>query len=210
VAIGSDCINSRITAAELFFDSRARKRHHRLHQALLERGHLIVLVQGGLHVLAELEPRELPLDLVDWVFQIPALLNVLKERSSQPLPGVEDRAADDPVPGLLCRYALEAALPLLPLRNEAADDGILIDGQGFLGREFLRPVRIDPASHPTGRPHQVALRFVAGDDSSRVSGDRPPEVVLDKGVNLGVLHHHVLERVAHVTCQSTVSISHCG
>jgi hypothetical protein len=34
--------------------------------------------------------------------------------------------------------------------------------------------------------------------------------VLDEGVNLRVLHHHVLERVAHVTCQSTVSISHCG
>jgi hypothetical protein len=72
----------------------------------------------------------------------------------------------------------------------------------------LRPVRIDPASYPTGRPHQIALRFVAGDDSSRVSGNRPPEVVLNKGVNLGVLHHHVLERVAHVTCQSTVSISY--
>jgi len=122
VAVGSDCIDSRIAAAELFFDSRAR-----------ERGHLIVLVQGGLHVLAELEPRELPLDLLDRVFQIPALLNVLEERSSQPLPGVEDRAADDPAPGLLCRRALEAALPLLPLRNEAADDGILIDGQGFFG-----------------------------------------------------------------------------
>jgi hypothetical protein len=34
--------------------------------------------------------------------------------------------------------------------------------------------------------------------------------VLDKGVNLGVLHYHVLECVAHITCQSTVSISHCG
>ena len=77
------------------------------------------------------------------------------------------------------------------------------------GCEFLRPVRIDPASHPTGRPHQVALSFVAGDDSSRVSGDRLPEVVLDKGVNLSVLHHDVLERVAHVIYQSTVSISHC-
>jgi hypothetical protein len=153
LAVSSDCIDSRIAAAELFFDSRARERHHRLRQALLERGHLIVLVQGGLHVLAKLEPRELPLDLIDRVFQILAVLNVLEERSSQPLPGVEDRAADDPVPGLLCRRALEAALPLLPLRNEAADDGILIDGQGFLGREFLWPVRIDLASHLTGRPH---------------------------------------------------------
>jgi hypothetical protein len=56
------------------------------------------------------------------------LLNVLEERSSQPLPSVEDRAADDPVPGLLCRRALEAALPLLLLCNKAVDDGILIDG----------------------------------------------------------------------------------
>jgi hypothetical protein len=127
-------------------------------------------------------------------------MKVLQQRSSQPLPGVEDCLADDPVPWLLCRRALEAALPLLPLRNKVADDGILIDGQGFLGREFLRSVRINLASHPTGRPHQVALRFVAGDDSSRVSGDCPPEVVLDKGVNLSVLHHHILERIAHVTC----------
>jgi hypothetical protein len=53
---------------ELFFDSRARERHYRLRQALLKRGHLIVLVQGGLHVLVKLEPRELPLDLIDRVF----------------------------------------------------------------------------------------------------------------------------------------------
>jgi hypothetical protein len=102
------------------------------------------------------------------------------------------------------------ALPLLLLCNKAADDGILIDGQGFLGREFLRPVRIDLASYLTGRLYQVVLRFVAGDDSSRVSGDRPPEVVLNKGVNLSVLYYHVLERVAHVTCQSTVSILYYG
>ena len=82
MAVSSDCIDSRIAAAELFFDSRARERHHRLGQALLERGHLIVLVQGSLHVLAELEPRELPLNLVDRVFQIPVLLNVLEECSS--------------------------------------------------------------------------------------------------------------------------------
>jgi hypothetical protein len=65
VAVGSDCIDSSVAAAEPFFDGGARQRHHCLRQALLERGHLIVLVQGGLHVLAELEPRELPLDLVD-------------------------------------------------------------------------------------------------------------------------------------------------
>ncbi len=108
--------------------------------------------------------------------------------------------ADDPVSGLLCRHALEAALPLLPLCNEAADDGILINGQGFFGHEFLRPVRINLASHPIGRPYQVMLRFVAGDDSSRVSGDCPLEVMLDKGVNLGVLYYYILERIAHITC----------
>jgi hypothetical protein len=68
VAVGGDCIDSRIAAAELFFDGRSRERHYRLSQALLERGHLIDLGQGGLRVLAELEPRELPLDLVDRVF----------------------------------------------------------------------------------------------------------------------------------------------
>jgi len=87
------------------------------------------------------------------VFQILAVLKVLEKRSSQPLPGIKDRAANDPVCGLLCRRALEAALPLPPLRNEAADGGILINGQGFLGCEFLRLVRIDPASYPIGRPY---------------------------------------------------------
>ncbi len=82
VAVGSDCIDSRIAAAELFFDSRSRERHQRLGQALLDQGHLIVLVQVSLHVLAELEPRELLLDLVDRVFQILAILKVLEERSS--------------------------------------------------------------------------------------------------------------------------------
>ena len=82
LAVGSDYIDSRIAVAELFFDNRARECYYRLRQALLERGHLIILVQGGLHILAELEPRELPLNLVDRVFQIPVLLNVLKECSS--------------------------------------------------------------------------------------------------------------------------------
>jgi deoxyinosine 3'endonuclease (endonuclease V) len=76
---------------------------------------------------------------------------VLKERYSQPLPGVKDSLANDPVPGLLCRRALEAALLLLSLYNKAADDRILIDGQGLLERKFLRPVRIDLASYLTGR-----------------------------------------------------------
>jgi hypothetical protein len=84
-------------------------------------GHLIVLVQGGLHVLAELEPRELLLGLVDRVFQIPPVLKVFEKCSSQPLPSVKDRAAKDPVPRLLCRYALEAALPLPLLYNKAAN-----------------------------------------------------------------------------------------
>ena len=74
----------------------------------------------------------------------------------------------------------------------------------------MRPVRIDPSSYVTGRPHQVALGFIAGDNSSSISGDLPPEVMLDKGVNLGVLHNHVLERVGHLTCPSTVSMSSCG
>jgi hypothetical protein len=32
--------------------------------------------------------------------------------------------------------------------------------------------------------------------------------VLNKGVNLSVLYNHVLERVAHITCPSTVSTSY--
>lgn len=63
----------------------------------------------------------------------------------------------------------------------------------------MRSVRINLASHPISRSHQVALRFVAGDDSSRVSGNYPPEVVLDKSVNLSVLYYYILERIAYVT-----------
>ncbi|KAH9213523.1 hypothetical protein DL95DRAFT_410269 [Leptodontidium sp. 2 PMI_412] len=95
LATVSDYINTPIAAAELFFDSRAWERHQRLGQALLERRHLMVLVQGGLHVLAKLEPKELPLDLVDGVFQIPTFSNTLEEGSSQPLPSVEDLASLD-------------------------------------------------------------------------------------------------------------------
>jgi hypothetical protein len=151
VAVGSDCIDSRIAAADLLFYGRSRERYYCLGQALLDWGHLIVLVQGGLHVLAELEPRELLLDLVDRVFQIPAVLNMLEKCSSQPLPGVKDRTANDLVPWLLCRYTLVAALPLFPLLNKAMDIGILIYGYGFLDCEFLRPVRIDPVIRQAAR-----------------------------------------------------------
>lgn len=68
MVVGGDFIDSRIVVAELFFDSRSRERYYRLGQALLERGHLIDLGQGSLYVLAELESRELPLDLVNRVF----------------------------------------------------------------------------------------------------------------------------------------------
>jgi hypothetical protein len=137
------------------------------------------------------------------VFLILAVLDVLKERCSQPLPGVEDRVANNLVLGLLCRRALEAALPLLLLCNKAADDGILINRQGFLRREFLQLVRIDLASHLTGRPHQVVLRFIARNDRSHVSSNCLLKVVLNKGIDLSMLHHHILERVAHITCPST-------
>ena len=80
----------------------------------------------------------------------------------------------------------------------------------MLRREFLRPVRIDLSSHPTSRPYQVVLGFVAGDDSSSISGDLPPEVILNKGVNLSVLYDHVLERVGHLIYLSIVSMSSCG
>jgi hypothetical protein len=122
------------------------------------------------------------------------------------LPGVKDRTANDSVLRLLCRCTLEAELPLLPLRNEATDSRILIDGYGLHKREFLRSVRIDPASHLAGRPHQIMLRFIARDNSSGISGDLPPEVVFNKGINLGVLYNHVLERVAYLTYPSIISI----
>jgi len=75
----------------------------------------------------------------------------------------------------------------------------------LLEREFLRPIRIDPLSHPTGRPHSVVLRFVAGDDGSRISSNSSRKVVLDKGVDLSVLQYHILERIAHVTYASKLA-----
>ena len=57
-------------------------------------------------------------------------------------------------------------------------------------------------SYLIGRLYQVTLRFIARDDRSRISGNRPAEVVLNKGINLSVLYHHILERVAHVTYPS--------
>jgi hypothetical protein len=44
---------------------------------------------------------------------------------------------------------------------------MLTNGQEFSGHKFLLPLRIDPASYPIGRPHWIALRVVAGDNSSR-------------------------------------------
>ena len=63
-------------------------------------------------------------------------------------------------------------------------------------------------SYSTGRPYQVTLRFVARDDSSSISGNRLPEVILNKGINLSMLHNHILERIAHVTYLSIISVSH--
>jgi hypothetical protein len=97
-----------------------------------------------------------------------------------------------------------------PLYIEAADLEILINGQGLLGRELLRPVKIDLECHSTSRPHQIALKFVTGDNSSRISGNLPPEVMLDKGINLSMLYDHILKRVGHVICPSIISMSHYG
>jgi hypothetical protein len=98
VAVGSNCINSRIIVVELFFNSYTRECYYRLGQALLERKYLIILVQGSLYILIELESRKLSLDLIDRVFQILVLLNVFEERSSQPLSGIKNRLADNLVP----------------------------------------------------------------------------------------------------------------
>jgi hypothetical protein len=116
-----------VARAKLFLQGRSQERHHRLDQALLDRGHTIGQVQSGLHVPVDFKPRELQLDLVDRVFQVPPVLNLLEKCNSLPLPCIKDLAAKDSVPRLLCRRALEAALPLLSLCNEAADVGILIN-----------------------------------------------------------------------------------
>jgi hypothetical protein len=73
----------------------------------------------------------------------------------------------------------------------------------LLKRELLRPVKIDLASHPTGYPHQVALRIIAGDDCSRIRGNRPLKVVPNKGVNLSVLHDYILKRVSYASIAAT-------
>ena len=67
------------------------------------------------------------LDLVDRILQILVLLNIFEERSSQPLSGIKDYIANNPVSRLLYYRTLEAALLLLPLYNKIADNGILIN-----------------------------------------------------------------------------------
>jgi hypothetical protein len=73
VAIGSDYINSRIAVAKFFFNSYFREHYYYLGQVLLKQGYLVIL--------AKLKPRELLFNLVDRVFQILALLNILEEYS---------------------------------------------------------------------------------------------------------------------------------
>jgi hypothetical protein len=78
---------------------------------------------------------------------------------------------------------------LFLLRNELVDAAMLINRLGLLKCEFLRLVGIDPSRYPTSRPYQVILRFIAGDDSPRISSDLPREIVFNKGTNVSMLEY---------------------
>jgi hypothetical protein len=104
------------------------------------------------------------------------------------------------VPGQFRGRALEATVPPRALCEKLAESMVIVNGLGLLAREVLRAVGIDPSRHPTGGPHQIFLGLVTRDDGLDVSSDPPREIVLDKGVDIRVLQHYILEGVAHVTC----------
>jgi hypothetical protein len=54
------------------------------------------------------------------------------------------------------------------------------------------------------------LGFIARDNSLSISSNLLLEVILNKGVNLGVLYNYVLERISYLTCLFIVSILCCG
>jgi hypothetical protein len=134
-------------------------------------------------------------------------LDLLQKCRSEPLPCIEDLAAQALVSGLFRCRALETTLPFPLLCTELVDIRILINRLGLLKREFSQLVRIDPLSHPTSRPHHIILGFIAGDDSLSISSNLLWEVVFDKGIHASVMQHQILEGIAHITCSSTISIS---
>jgi hypothetical protein len=77
---------------------------------------------------------------------------------------------------------------------------VFINGLGLLTCKVLQAVGINPSCHPTGSPHQILLGLITRDNGPDISSDLPREVVLNKGVDICMLQHHILEGVAHVTC----------
>jgi hypothetical protein len=101
-------------------------------------------------------------------------------------------------------------VPPRALCEELAELAVFINRLGLLAREVLQAVGIDPSCHPTGSPHQILLELVTRDDGPDVSSDPPREVVLNKGVDIRMLQHHILKGVAYITFSQAISISRLG
>ena len=116
------------------------------------------------------------------------------------LPQINNVTTEASVPRLFCGCALEATVPLCVLYKELAESGVFINGLGLLTYKVLRAVGINLSCHLTGSSHQILLGLVTRDNGLDISSDPPQEVVLNKGVDICMLQHHILEGVAHVTC----------
>lgn len=198
IIINNDYIDNYITAVEFFFDNYIWKYYYCFCQVFLERGYFIVLVQDDFYILVKLEPRELPLDFVDQIFQILALLNIFEERHSQPLPNIKNRATNNLIFRLLYCCILKTTLPFLLFRNKTINDGILINKQGFLGRKFLRSIRIDLRNYSISCSYQITLRFITENNSSYINNNHLLKIILDKSINFGILYYYILKHVAYV------------
>ena len=115
------------------------------------------------------------------------------------MPQINNIATEAFVPRLFRGRALEAMVPSHTLCEELAESAVFINGLKLLTYEVLQVVGIDLSYHLTGSLHQILLGLVTRDDGTDISGDPPREVVLDKGIDIHMLQHYILEGVAHVT-----------
>ena len=146
-----DRVDRIVAPTSLLLERGSRERDDCLDQASLRQGHIVSEVQACLHVLVELEPRELQLDLADRVLHVPLLSQLPQERVPLPTSLVNDLTVQFLVPGIAGGHP--GLFESRPPPDELPDVGVLIDGPGLLIRELLRPVGIDPPQHPACCSH---------------------------------------------------------
>jgi hypothetical protein len=50
------------------------------------------------------------------------------------------------------------------------------------------------------------LGFIAGDNSLSINSNFLPEIMLNKGVNLGILYNYILKHIGYLICLFIISI----